>query len=132
MEGAKRFIYVIHRHEASRLHYDLRLEMDGVLKSWAIPKQPPRVKGIKRLAVKVEDHPLGYEKFEGQIPEGSYGAGMVRIWDRGFYEPVEIKGDSMVIKIKGGLLRGVYCLVKFKPGSSKEKKDEKSWLFFKK
>ena len=117
-------IYVIQEHHASHHHYDLRLEMDGVLKSWAIPKEPPKEPGIKRLAVEVEDHPLGYEEFEGIIPEGFYGAGEVKIWDRGEYELLERSEDKILINIRGQKLNGRYCLVRFKG-------DKKNWLFFK-
>ena len=128
---AKKLIYVIQKHDASHLHYDLRLEMEGVLKSWAVPKEPPKVKGLKRLAVRVEDHKLGYEKFEGVIPKGEYGAGEVKIWDRGSYTPLEIKQKSIVFDIHGKKLKGTYCLVELKPKSLKEKPG-KNWLFFKK
>jgi DNA ligase D-like protein (predicted 3'-phosphoesterase) len=117
-------IYVIHEHHASHLHWDLRLEMEGVLKSWAIPKEPPIDPKIKRLAVLVEDHPLDYATFEGTIPEGQYGAGKVIIWDKGTFELLEKTDKSFVIKINGNKLKGNYVLFKFKP--------PKNWLFFKK
>jgi len=120
----KNNIYVIQKHDASHLHYDLRLEMDGVLKSWAIPKSPPTEKGVKRLAVQTEDHPVDYADFEGVIPEGQYGAGKVEIWDRGTYELEKRKDDEIIIRINGKKLKGRYCLIKFKG-------QEKNWLFFK-
>ena len=117
-------IYVIQKHQARRLHYDLRLEMDGVLKSWAVPKTPPTEKGVKRLAVQVEDHPVEYANFEGTIPEGQYGAGTVEIWDKGQYVLKERDEGKLIFEIKGNKLRGDYCLVRFK--------GRKNWLFFKK
>jgi DNA ligase D-like protein (predicted 3'-phosphoesterase) len=120
-EGNK---YVIQKHAATHLHYDLRLEMDGVLKSWAIPKEPPDTPGVRRLAVQVEDHPLDYANFEGTIPEGEYGAGTVEIWDRGNYKLVDRKEDKLIVEINGSKLKGVYVLVRFK--------EQKNWLFFKK
>jgi DNA ligase D-like protein (predicted 3'-phosphoesterase) len=120
----EKLIYVIHEHHATHLHWDLRLEMNGILKSWAIPKEPSTEHEVKRLAIQVEDHPLDYEKFEGVIPEGQYGAGKVIIWDKGTYEIVNISDKKIIVKINGKKLKGVYCLVKFKP--------PKNWLFFKK
>jgi len=119
-------IFVVHRHEASHLHWDLRLEMDGVLKSWAVPKEPPLETNVKRLAIQVEDHDLEYGKFEGKIPEGEYGAGTVKIWDKGTYELVEKTGDKIVAKMNGKKLKGEYVLLRFK------KIGEKNWLFFRK
>ncbi|MEK6842655.1 MAG: DNA polymerase ligase N-terminal domain-containing protein, partial [Nanoarchaeota archaeon] len=92
---SKKLIYVIQKHHATRLHYDLRLEINGVLVSWAVPKEPPMEKGIKRLAVMTEDHPIGYEKFHGEIPKGEYGGGKVEIWDSGFYE-LKIKDEKKI------------------------------------
>ncbi len=123
----KKFIYTIQKHRASHLHYDLRLEMNGVLKSWAIPKEPPMEKRIKRLAVMTEDHPIGYEKFHGEIPKGEYGAGKVEIWDKGTYELKTSNSKKIEVIIHGKKLKGNYVLVKTNYG----KKPEKSWLFFK-
>ncbi len=120
-------VYVIQKHQASHLHYDLRLEEDGVLKSWAIPKEPPSVAGVRRLAVQTEDHPLGYEEFEGVIPEGEYGAGVVEIWDKGTYFPLESAADRKVVEIKGEKLRGTFALIKIKTKDG----SNKNWLFFK-
>lgn len=117
-------IYVIQKHDASNLHYDLRLEMEGVLKSWAIPKSPPVEKGVKRLAIRTEDHSLSYADFEGTIPEGQYGAGEVKIWDRGHYKLEEREEEKIVLKIKGNKLTGRYCLIKLSD-------EEENWLFFK-
>jgi len=100
------------------------LEMDGVLKSWAIPKEPPSVLGVRRLAVQVEDHPVEYANFEGTIPEGEYGAGTVEIWDRGTYKLIERKEDKLIVEINGKKLKGIYVLLRFR--------DQKNWLFFKK
>lgn len=125
-KSSKKKIYMIHEHHASHLHWDLRLEEDGVLKSWAVPKEPPKSAGTKRLAVQVEDHPLAYSKFHGTIPEGNYGAGEVKIWDSGTYEVLEKNPKSLKIKINGKKLKGDYVLVKTHYGS----KPDKSWLFF--
>ena len=117
--------FVIQEHHASHLHWDFRLEMDGVLKSWAIPKEPPNEKGVKRLAIQTEDHDLNYIDFEGEIPEGYYGAGTVEIWDKGTYELEERTRDKIVFRLKGKKLNGRFCLIRFKKGG------EKAWLFFK-
>ena len=127
MRESKGLLYVIQRHAASHLHFDLRLEEDDVLKSWAIPKLPPQEEGVKRLAIQTEDHPLGYEDFEGTIPEGQYGAGKVETWDRGEYIPLEKTSSKRIMEIKGKKLHGRYCFIKLK---TKEQED-KNWLFFK-
>ena len=132
-------IFVVQKHAARRLHYDLRLELAGVLKSWAVPRGPTLNPALKRLAVMVEDHPLDYQDFEGVIPEGNYGAGSVIVWDRGFYQHPAArdreesekllleglsKGDLKFV-LAGEKLRGEFALVR-------TKKDEKSWLLLKK
>ena len=126
-EISKKNIYCIQKHSASHLHYDLRLEFNGVLKSWAIPKLPPKRKNLKRLAIQTEDHPIEYAKFEGTIPEGNYGAGKVEIWDKGTFTVVEKKKDLIVVNIKGKVLDGEYCLVR-----TKFQGKENNWIFFKK
>ncbi len=121
----KKLIFVIQKHKATHLHYDLRLEKDGVLKSWAVPKEPPMEEGIKRLAIQVEDHDLEYADFEGEIAKGLYGAGQVQIWDKGSYVPVKFDEKEIIVELEGRKLKGLYCLIKLK-GSGK------NWLFFKK
>jgi len=106
--------FVIHRHDARSLHYDLRLEAGGALKSWAVPKGVPEAAGNRRLAVEVEDHELGYIDFEGTIPEGSYGAGTVEIWDNGTYEAESWKKDKIVFTLNGRRLSGRYALMRMK------------------
>ena len=107
----KRRQFVVHKHQATRLHYDFRLELDGVLKSWAIPKGPPLEANVKRLAVMVEDHPLTYIDFSGEIPEGLYGAGTVDIWDRGEYQLDEREADRLSFTLQGTKLQGQYVLI---------------------
>ena len=116
--------FVVQKHDATRLHWDFRLEMDGVLKSWAVPKEPPTKSGVRRLAVAVEDHDLEYIDFEGTIPEGEYGAGTVEIWDRGTYELESRKPDKLVFELHGSRMKGRYTLVHFT-----EKAE--NWLLFK-
>jgi DNA ligase D-like protein (predicted 3'-phosphoesterase) len=123
--SSKKLIYTVQEHHASHLHWDLRLEFDGVLKSWALPKAPPEKKGEKRLAIEVEDHPLEYAKFQGTIPEGNYGAGKVTIWDNGDYELLKIYKDRTILEIHGKKLKGKYCLLKA------NFKGKRNWLFFK-
>ena len=118
-------IFVVQEHDATHLHYDLRLEIGGVLKSWAVPKEPPQEVGIKRLAIQTEDHPVDYADFEGTIPEGMYGAGSVRIWDRGEFVPEKINEKELLFELKGRRLSGRYALIKTKF------KGKDSWLFFK-
>jgi bifunctional non-homologous end joining protein LigD len=107
-------LFVIQKHDATRLHYDLRLERNGVLVSWAVPRGLPLIPGEKRLAVHTEDHPVEYGGFEGWIPEGEYGAGEVRIFDRGRYEAPEWKDDKVTFRLEGSRHRGEYHLVKTK------------------
>ncbi len=131
--------FVIQKHSASHLHYDFRLELDGVLKSWAVPKGPSLNPKIKRLAMMVEDHPYDYRTFEGVIPKGNYGAGEVIVWDEGFYHSNETddleestkklkaglkKGDLKFV-LEGKKLNGEFALVKMK-------KEDNSWLLLKK
>ncbi len=127
--------FVVQRHHASRLHYDFRLEIDGALKSWAVPKGPSLNPKDKRLAVQVEDHPLSYGSFEGSIPEGNYGAGTVSIFDEGKYIPLEVKSDqeflkqwkngNIKFKLEGKVLKGDFALVRMHTG------DDKNWLLIK-
>jgi bifunctional non-homologous end joining protein LigD len=135
----KPLIFVVQRHKASHLHYDFRLEMRGVLKSWAVPKGPSLDPGDKRLAMMVEDHPYDYKDFKGTIPEGNYGAGIVEIWDHGTYEPLELPegkdpetelmGElhrgSIKIRMKGRKLKGEFALVHM------HTREENSWLLIK-
>ncbi|HEX8357281.1 MAG TPA: DNA polymerase ligase N-terminal domain-containing protein [Segetibacter sp.] len=133
-------LFVIQRHKASHLHYDFRLEMDGVLKSWAVPKGPSLNPQDKRLAMMVEDHPYDYKDFAGIIPEGNYGAGIVEIWDSGSYTALEDQGNAkdnekllkaglaagnLKIVMHGKKLKGEFALVRLK-GS-----DSNSWLLIK-
>ncbi len=113
--------FVVQEHHARRLHWDFRLELDGVLKSWAVPRGVPTELKVKRLAVEVEDHPLSYFDFEGEIPEGQYGAGTVKVWDRGRYVLLLRGPGKYHILLKGRKLEGDYRLVNFK---------DKNWLIF--
>jgi bifunctional non-homologous end joining protein LigD len=116
--------FVVHEHHARNLHFDLRLERDGVLKSWAVPKGVPLAPGEKHLAVGVEDHPLEYGHFEGEIPQGEYGAGTVSIWDNGTYDTKHWDNEKIEIFFHGKRLNGPYVLVKFKKAGKNE------WLLF--
>jgi len=115
--------FVIQKHSATHLHYDLRLEMDEVLKSWAVPKEPPTEPGMKRLAVEVEDHMLNYIDFQGTIPKGEYGAGTVEIWDKGTYTLKHRSPNKIVFTLQGTRLSGDYTLLRFK--------EDRNWLLFK-
>jgi len=137
------FKFVIQKHQASHLHYDFRLELPEssaqkdsdpkesvgiwVLKSWAVPKEFPQNKGIKRLAVEVEDHPVDYINFEGEIPAGEYGAGTVEIWDKGNFDLIERNKNLIEVYLYGQKIKGHYVLVRTKMGGK-----DKNWLLFKK
>lgn len=133
--------FVVQKHDATRLHYDFRLEMGGVLKSWAVPKGPSLNPQDKRLAMMVEDHPYDYRNFEGIIPKGNYGAGTVIVWDEGSFTPLEPSGDkkadekallkqlktgSVKVTLHGSKLKGEFALVKLKNG-----REENAWLLIK-
>ena len=135
LPSAKKSVFVIQKHDARNLHYDLRLEHGGVLKSWAVPKGPSMDPIVKRLAVPTEDHPMGYLDFEGVIPKGNYGAGTVIVWDIGLYR--NLKGDDAdldrnldeghaTIWLEGAKLRGGFALIRTKRGGKRPQ-----WLFFK-
>lgn len=127
--------FVIHEHHATRLHFDLRLEAEGVLKSWAVPKGPSMNPHDKHLAVMVEDHPIEYGRFEGAIPEGEYGAGEVRIWDKGTYEEIgdplvdQIRAGKITILLHGKKLNGEFHMVEMHGRAEDEGK--RNWLLFK-
>lgn len=117
---------MVHEHWASHHHFDFRLEIEGVLKSWAVPKNLPKKRGEKKLAVQVEDHPLEYAQFEGTIPEGQYGAGKVEIWDKGKLEIKEKGKNSIKFRLFGKKLKGEYSV--FHPPTF----EKKNWLLMKK
>ena len=123
----KKLRFVVQHHMSKREHYDLRLELDGVLLSWAVPKGPSYNSKDKRLAVHVEDHPISYRNFEGTIPKGEYGGGTVMVWDEGYWEPLnnpkkDLKNGSIKFKLHGERLKGKWTLVHFK---------EDNWLVIK-
>jgi bifunctional non-homologous end joining protein LigD len=126
--------FVVQKHDATRLHYDFRLEMEGVLKSWAVPKGFPTTHGDRRLAVEVEDHPIDYAQFEGTIPAGNYGAGTVMVWDLGTYEvsggnPLQaLKSGKLHLTLRGKKLKGEWTLVRMRP---REHEDKPQWLLLK-
>ena len=118
-------IFVVHEHNASRLHWDFRLEMNGVLKSWAVPKEPSVTE--RRLAIQVEDDDLLYADFEGVINEGNYGAGTVKIWDKGDYDLLEKSDKEIKVFLRGKKLKGKFILLRF----PKADNGSKAFLFFK-
>lgn len=118
-------IFVVQEHDSKKFHYDFRLENRGVLESWAVPKGVPQATGEKRLAIKTEDHPIEYANFEGEIPEGEYGAGQVKIWDKGFFE-VNIWNDEMIeVVLSGKRISGRYVIIPFK------KAGKNNWILLK-
>ena len=129
----KKLAYVIQKHRATALHYDFRLEWNGVMLSWAVPKGPSLDPSVKRLAMQVEDHPIEYNKFEGIIPEGEYGGGTVMIWDRGTWTPesedvdAALKKGELKLRLDGEKLKGSWVLVRTRRGSE----GKPSWLLIK-
>ena len=127
-------LFVIQKHDATRLHYDFRLEMEGVLKSWAVPRGLPTAKGDRRLAVEVEDHPFDYANFEGTIPKGNYGGGTVMVWDTGTYKAISdnslkaLADGKLHFILRGKKLKGEWALVRMKP---RPNEDKPQWLIFK-
>lgn len=124
-------IFVVQQHHATRLHWDFRLEEEGVLKSWAVTREPTVNPADKHLAIETEDHPLEYGRFHGRIPSGQYGAGIVKIWDRGIFEAkrsmAEMLRDGLVeVTLRGRKLKGRYVLVRIRGEGPKAQ-----WLFFK-
>ena len=134
VRAAKGRSFVIQKHDATALHYDFRLELDGVLKSWAVPKGPSLSPRDKRLAMQVEDHPVSYRDFEGTIAEGGYGAGPVIVWDRGRWEPVGdphagLKKGALKFELDGEKLHGQFSLVRLPPRAASRRKP--AWLLIK-
>jgi bifunctional non-homologous end joining protein LigD len=136
--GKGRYRFVIQRHAATRLHYDLRLELDGVYKSWAVTKTPSLDPAIKRLAVEVEDHPIEYGTFEGTIPEGQYGGGTVQLWDRGTWTPQgddpqsELKKGHLKIVMDGERMQGKWALIRLRDDEKRAgRKVRHNWLLIK-
>lgn len=132
--AASRLRFVVQKHAATRLHYDLRLELDGVFKSWAVTRGPSRDPHEKRLAVEVEDHPLDYGDFEGSIPRGQYGGGIVQLWDRGYWQPegdpeAGLRDGELKFRLDGERLRGGWVLVRMR--SARFKGRRPSWLLIK-
>src|SRR6266576_7245969 len=133
--GSGPLLFVVQQHSARRMHYDFRLECDGVLKSWAVPKGPSLDPAEKRLAVHVEDHPLDYGEFEGVIPEGEYGGGTVLLWDRGTWIPLDpdpeaaYRKGSLKFILNGEKLHGKWALVRMGGKAAKERRE--NWLLIK-
>src|SRR5579863_5225076 len=130
--------FVIQKHAATRLHYDFRLELEGVLKSWSVPKGPSLDPKVKRLAMQTEDHPMAYADFEGIIPKGQYGGGTVLLWDRGTWEPLEgdphrdFAAGNLKFRLKGTKLQGGFALIRLKPSGPRRGEDDgRSWLLIK-